>query len=383
MSGDPIAKLTHLRHKIRGRVAVGNIAVFGTLLLGTQGRIRGNGHWDPKVQKTRLTQGWSKKTYQGLDGKWYSYEHLGPLGDWIALTADVMDNYNSINTSTFETHMKKMAFVLGASLTDRSLLGDIEPLFAILSGNETQGKRWVAQMTNALFPLSGFRNEIGKNMYGMIREVANDDIGEMMRNRNNYLDRVDPEGALQPIVNFVTGEPVRTDKGFWGNARKNIFGFGGEEDQHPLGQFLIDIEYDGTPHFNVSDGGIPYTSKQKKELKSLMGLDGWFHKRLKKIAHEAGKMEWTDPETKQTIKGYVNINRYLRRKGYSSEDFPEWGTVNHRLDIALRQAINRVEKRIDGYSLIRQQELLKHQATRAAANEDMNKLNRVLNLRNK
>ena len=114
-----------------------------------------------------------------------------------------------------------------------------------------------------------------------------------------------------------------------------------------------------------------------------MGLDGWFHERLKKIAHEAGKMEWTDPETKQTIKGYVNINRYLRRKGYSSEDFPEWGTVNHRLDIALRQAINRVEKRIDGYSLIRQQELLKHQATRAAANEDMNKLNRVLNLRNK
>jgi len=383
MSGDPIAKLKHLRNKVRGRVAAGNLAVFGALILGTQGRIRGNGHWDPQVQKVRLSEGWVKKTYQGLDGKWHSYEHLGPLGDWLALTTDVLDNFSSINTATFETHMKKMAFILGASLTDRSLLGDIEPLFAVISGNETQGKRWVAQMTNALFPLSNFRNELGKNMFGMLREVSNDDIGEMIRNRNNYLDLVDPEGALGPIVSFVTGEPVKKDRGFWGNARKNIFGFGGDDNPHPLSQFLIDIEYDMMPHFNVSDGGVPYTSQQKAELRKLLGDDGYFHRRLKDIYEEAGHMVYTDPETKQTIKGYVAINHYLRRKGYSSADFPEWGRVNHQIDVALRRAINRVEGDVTGYHLIRQQELLKHQATSAAARQDQEGLDEALNLKNK
>ena len=43
-----------------------------------------------------------KKTIQGFDGKWHSYEALGPLGDWLALTVTIGDNFDSIGTATFE-----------------------------------------------------------------------------------------------------------------------------------------------------------------------------------------------------------------------------------------------------------------------------------------
>ena len=383
MTGDPLAKLAHLRNKVRGRVAIGNMAVMGGLIMMSQGRIRGTGHWDSKIQKQRLTQGWVPKTYQGLDGNWHSYEFLGPLGDWLALVANVGDNFNSMNTTTFEKLDKKLAFILGASLTDRSMLSDIEPLFGILSGNENARTRWTGNMTNALFPMAGLRNEIGKNINGMLREVETNDLGEVIRNRNNWLDVVDPENGLGPLINFVTGKPVNQDRGFWGNAMKQTFGWGGEAHPEPESQFLIDIEYDMQPQFNISDGGVPYTSKQKSELKQLLGEDGYFNKRLKDIMARASDMKFTDPNDGTVIKGYVNINRYLRDKGYTSEDFKEYGRIKLMIDIALREAINRVETDVTGYDLIKQQELLKHQAKSAALNQDKERLDRVLNLRNK
>ena len=89
MSGDPIAKFEHLRNKARGRVAIGNTAVMAAGLLAMQDRIRGNGHWDPAVQKTRIGRGWKKLTFKpwGSD-KWVSYEFLGPLAKWVGLVVD-------------------------------------------------------------------------------------------------------------------------------------------------------------------------------------------------------------------------------------------------------------------------------------------------------
>lgn len=47
-----------------------------------------------------------------MDGKWYSYEWLGPIGDWMALTVDVGDNFDTITTPIQEKFFNKMAFIL-------------------------------------------------------------------------------------------------------------------------------------------------------------------------------------------------------------------------------------------------------------------------------
>ena len=94
-------------------------------------------------------------------------------------------------------------------------------------------------MTNALFPLASFRNELGKNLFGMLREVNYEDFGEMMRNKNNWLDVFDPLGKQPDLINFVSGKPInRQGENILQRSAKTIFGFGGTADGSPEGNFL-------------------------------------------------------------------------------------------------------------------------------------------------
>ncbi len=382
MTGDPIAKFKHLRNKMRGRVATGNIAVMGAWMMFSQDRIRGDGHWDRKVQKVRNGQGYVRRTYQGLDGKWRSYEWLGPMADWIATTVNVLDNFESVSTTTLEKFGKKMAFVLGASLTDRSFLGNLEPMFGVLAGNSQAMARWIGPLTNSMLPLGGFRNELGKTMYGMLREVENGDIADMIRNRNNFLDIVDQDGALPNVVDYITGKPVNKQGGtFWHRLKNNFDPIKTYEAPTPEGQFLIDIEYSGLPHFNVSPKGVPYTTTEKEELATLIGQDGYFNQQLKSVMRQAEQMTFTAKNGK-TIKGYRNILLYLRKNGYTAEDVPEFSNITNRLDLALATAKNKVYGRISTANEITNKERLKHQKKSYGVKMDMDNLDRILELNN-
>ena len=382
MSGDPIAKFAHLRNKVRGRVAMGNLAVMGAGILFTQDRIRGNGHWDRKVQKVRDSQGYARRTYKGLDGNWHSYEWMGPIGDWLAFTVDVLDNFDSVSTTTLEAFNKKMAFVLGASITNRSLLGDIEPLFHILSGNENAIARWQGTLTNAMFPLAGFRNEIGKSMNGMLREVETGDINDMIRNRNQWLDLVDPSGALPNKVDWVTGKPINKHGGSFWHKLKNIYTpLKSYEAPTEEGQFLIDMEYDGNPSFNTSPGGIPYTPQEKEELATLVGEDKTFNRQLKQIIRGAKALKETTDDGK-TLTGYVDILSYYRKKGYTSEDLPDYSRIRNMLDLAISQSIRRVQNRISTATEVKRKEMEKRLRVQFGKDKNIDALDRILQLNN-
>tara|TARA_R100000458_G_C8276449_1_gene251767 strand:- start:273 stop:4277 length:4005 start_codon:yes stop_codon:yes gene_type:complete len=361
MSGDPIAKFTHLRHKARGRVAVGNLAVMGTGLLAMQGRVRGNGHWDPTTHKQRMSKGWRPLTWKPpLSDKWVSYEWLGPLAKWVALTADGFDNFNSMSTTRHEQFSKKMGFILGAAITNDSLFGTMEPLFSMLSGNDAARNRYIGTMTNALFPLGGWRNELGKNLYGTLREVENDDIGQIMRNRNNWLDAFDKEGALPTLTDWATGKPIKKAEGnIWGRSFQNLTGMYVYDSPTPETQFLIDIEFDSDPHFSVSPGGIEYTPTQRQELRSLIGQDRGFADRLKVLKKKADNLTYKTKDGK-IIKGYVNIMHYARNIGLTSEDFEDYKGIRSEIDRALRSAKSRVEKKLTDRDVIRKEEQLKY-----------------------
>jgi hypothetical protein len=351
-------------------------------ILGAQGRCRGNGHWDPRVQQVRNEQGWERKTCLGPDGKWHSYEFLGPLGDWMALTIDIVDNYDSIGTATFEKMEKKMAFILGASITDKSLLGNIEPLYDILGGNTAAIARWRTTMENVLFPAASFRNELGKNLFGMLREVKNDDVRELQRNKNNWLDVFDPAGAQAPLINYVDSKPInKAGSNIISRTVKTIMGVGGTDAPSKEGQFLIDIEFDQTAQFNVASNGVEYTSSEKSELRQLMGEDGYFNKELNKIMKDAADVRYVT-KNGQRIKGLVNVMRYHRRTGTTSDILETYSRIESRVESLLRRSMKRVESRLSTYSRIKEAGQLKDQIKDAAASQDSKALNETLELIN-
>ena len=374
------AKFQHLRHMTRGRVGMGNVAVIGAGVLASQGRIRGYGHYDPSVQKTRNSQGWERKTIQGLDGKWYSYEFLGPLGDWLATTVTAIDNFDATGTGTLENQLKKQGFILGGAVTDQGVLGSLEPLFDILSGNEAAVVRWRTQMENSLFPLSSYRNELGKILYGALREVNNRDVAEMARNKNNWLDVLDPLGAQPDLINFIDGKPInRQGESIIARGAKTIFGFGGTANQSKESQFLIDIEFDMIPQFNVASNGVKYTSDQKSELKQLMGEDGYFNRELQTIMKQAEQVTYTTPQGK-TIVGYTDVMRHFRRTGRGSDQIEEYSRIMKLTESALRTAMSRVESRLSTYDQIKLDGQLQTQIKSSAESQNDDKLNELLEI---
>lgn len=301
-----------VRAEVRGKVAIGTILTSAVLARVRAGGLRGNGHFDKSRQKVRNAVGWKKKTFQGLDGGWYDYEWMGPLGDWMSTIVDVSDHMDLLSSTQQEQMFSKLAFVAAASFTNKSVLSNVEPLNDILQGNGSAAKRWLSNFSNSLLPMSSFRNEIGRVMNPAIREIK-DDLGDAIRNRNNFLDIVDPQGRLPEKYNFITGKKVGYPENFFVRAWNAYSPLKRHDDLTPEEQFLVDIEFNVNPQTNMSTGGVELTNTERSEIWSKMGELGTFRRDLRKIMKLADKLEY------KGTKGYINILKEIRRGGISND----------------------------------------------------------------
>ena len=141
-----------IRAELKGRRAIGTLSVLGAGAMFTGDRLRGNGLYDKEKMKVRREAGWQPRTYKGLDGKWYSYDNLGAISDWLALTADVMDNFDTLDEPSLELMLNKSAHVLAANLTNKSFMAGLEPMNDVLAGNPAALSRWGASFLSGLVP---------------------------------------------------------------------------------------------------------------------------------------------------------------------------------------------------------------------------------------
>ena len=132
---------------------------------------------------------------------------MGPIGDWIALATDVVDNTDTLTSSMIEDMGTKLTAILGGALTNRSTLAQLEPMFDVLQGNGSAASRWSSSMLNNFVPMGSLRNELGKLMYPQLRQLRSE-FENNLRNRNAWLDAFDPERALPSVVDPIDGNPV-------------------------------------------------------------------------------------------------------------------------------------------------------------------------------
>tara|TARA_R100001594_G_scaffold123244_1_gene159637 strand:+ start:7901 stop:12130 length:4230 start_codon:yes stop_codon:yes gene_type:complete len=337
--------------EFKGRAAIGMTTGITASMLALNGRIRGNGHWDTETQLSRVKDlNWKKKTIQGWDGKWYSYEFLGPIGDIISFHADLVDNFDSLSTSTFEKMHYKLGFILGASLTDRSALASLEPLQDIFQANPSALHRWAANFGNSWMPFAGLRRDMTKLISPMQKEYENN-VGDLIRMRNSFIDPLDPQGALPTKYNFITGKQIGRPENMWVRINNTYNEMKIHEDQTPEQDFLLEIEYDARPIFNQSSGGTKYTPTQKAALYSKVGEQGTFNHELKEIMKDAKNLTYTD-DSGTTYTGFINVMRALRRDGVSSDEIntAKYARIVTRIDKALSRAKENAEIALRGTS---------------------------------
>ena len=343
----------NLRAEIRGRKAIGTASILGAAFMFTQDRLTGNGHFDKERQRNRKQLGWKPRSYKGWDGKWYSYEGLGPMADFIAVTADIMDNSDTIDEPSFTTLMNKAGFILGANLTNKSFLAGLEPMNDVLSGNPAAMARWGASFGSSLIPLSGFRNELGRLMQPELREL-DQELFQLFKNRNRFLDVFDESSALPTAYDWIDGTPVGYTEGFFTRMWNTYMPMKVSDGLSSERQFLVDIEYDARPTFNKSSRGIEYTPEERSELFSLMGKNQSFKKAIQRIMRSHEAEEWRKQIKAHRANGhkidekvyanlYYQLDRELRfAKAEAERDLSNYDEIN---TITSQEAVNVIDQR--------------------------------------
>ncbi len=327
-----------LRYEIKGKAALGSFFVTMAGMAAINDRCTGNGHYKPNIQRARIRRGWKAKSC-GVPGtdKQLSYEWMGPIGDWLSLTIDVVDNADTLTSAVQEDLYNKLAFVLGSAFTNRSILSQLEPLHDVLQGNGAAASRWAGSMLNNFVPLGSLRNELGKILYPQLRQIKTE-LNDALRNRNAFLDAVDPENALPAVVDPVDGNPVG-DEDNWFIRIWNRTPFKVTSKPSKENQFLIDIEFNTAPIMRTSQRGAVLENHEITAINTEMGKQGIYKARIKEIMQDANKLTYTAPDG-TIYKGFKNIIRAQRRGMVPSDvlDTAKFENIYSRLTLAHSQA---------------------------------------------
>ena len=377
-----------LRYEVKGKAAIGSLMVTMAGMSMVNDRCTGTGHYNKAVQKQRIRSGWKPKSCKAPGtNKQISYEWMGPIGDWLSLTTDIVDNFDSLTSGVQEDLYNKLAFVLGSAVTNRSVLSQLEPMFDVLQGNGAAASRWSTSFGNNFAPLGSLRNEIGKILYPQLRQIRSE-LDDHLRNRNAWLDVFDPERSLPSVVDPIDGKEVgKEDNWFlrvFNRGPLKVTSLPSKERQ-----FLIDIEFNSSPNMRISQRGVVLENHEITAINTKMGDMGIYKKKINEIMKDANKLTYKGPDG-TIYKGFTNIIQAQRRGLISSEilDSGKYRNIFNRLRKAYDQSKRLAENNLDDpiRSGIRQREYQKIQLDRSQKTGDIDQvledagLNKTLNI---
>ena len=378
-----------LRYEVKGKAAIGSLMVTMAGFAAINDRCTGNGHYDKSRQRMRVRSGWKPKSCKvpGTD-KQVSYEWMGPIGDWLSLTVDVVDNFDSLSAGVQEDLYNKLAFVLGAAVTNRSVLSQLEPMFDVMQGNGAAASRFITSFGNNFVPLGSLRNELGKVMYPQLRQIRAE-LGENLRNRNAWLDAVDPNRKLPPVVDPIDGKEIGGEDNWF----LRVFNRGPMKVTSAPSkerQFLIDIEFNSNPSMRTSSDGVILKNHEIAAINSKIGEQGIYKRKINEIMKDANKLTYKAPDG-NVYKGFINIIQAQRRGMIGSDvlDIAKYKMIYSRLTVAYNQAKNYAEESLGDdpktreiYADLKSRSYEKKELTKAQQKGDLGEVYDILELAN-
>ena len=305
-----------IRAELKGRKAVGSLAVMSAVGLFMNDRITGNGHYDRQKQRLRRDVDWKPRSIRLPGGNWVSYDNLGPISDWLALTADIMDNSDRLDEGSITENLSAAGFVLSASITDKSMLAGIEPLYDILSGNPAAINRWASSfLPSTVIRGSSQMAELTRLISPQLR-VVEENLFAMMANRTPA------KGALPEQYDWIDGDLINEPANFISRVYNTYSPWKVNGKISEEKQFLMDIEYDNRPSMMTDGKGMKLTIKEQAEVYRIMGQQGGFKKAIQKIMRsvdgkkfrEAYKKAIKNSDVPPRLQDYASIHLMLDRE---------------------------------------------------------------------
>lgn len=321
-----------VRAELKGRKAMGTITTMAAVGFFMQDRLSGDGIADRQKMALRREAGWQKRSIK-IGDRWVSYDGIPGISDLIALTANIMDNADTLGSGDVEELLQATTFILGASITEKTSLSSIEPMFDILSGNPNAITRWSASfLPSALIPGSSQLNELSK-LFSPNLKVVDDNLASMIANRTPL------RAGLPDTYDWIDGGKVREPENFIARIFNVYSPFKVSGKQSPEKQFLIDIEYDNRPSMATDGQGVKLSPQEQSAVYNKIGENGYFRQRLRAIMNTKDGKAFRQAYNEAQARG-ATINL---------KDFQNLHIeIDHALNLAKESAIAEVDAELGG-----------------------------------
>ena len=265
------------KSEVVGRVAMGSMLVGLAGWMYAQGNLTGNGYYDKQVNKYQQNVGERPlRSWRGIDGKWRTYDAIDPIATFFSVTADILDNIETLGSTTSEKLLQKVGFALTMNLTNKSFLQGLQPITELTSGQPAAIARWASNTASV-----GLFNQLSRIITPGLREV-DAELQTMLRNKWNILDTVNVGKPLPFKYDFVDNGIVGREDPIT-NIFNNLLPFKTTSNPSPEKQFLIDSEFDVQPALTTSLKNVKYTVDQRSRLAQIIGESGYFKNGLREI----------------------------------------------------------------------------------------------------
>ena len=319
-----LTRYKRLVAELRGKKAVGTLAVsYGAFTFMNDG-ITGDGVYKEEVRRNNEVFRKPRRSIQIAPNLWKSYDGLGPVSDWIALTVTIMENATMLGETATANWLNKVGYVVGSSITEKSVLANVEPMMGILNGNAPSIERLAASVANSMIPLAGQRAEWARWIGAGTKETKKEFL-DYMRNRNKFITKLPDEH------DWLYGRPVGSEENFIVNAYNAISPFKITSGPRPEAEFLSLIEFDARPSISTDGKGNEYPKELQSKITKLMAdpaTNGIFLQAVKDEMKYAENTDW------------INNMRKARALGYSDDvvTLDEYEGVRSRLVYALNRS---------------------------------------------
>ncbi len=339
---DARAEYTRLRNEYKGRAAIGVSFVMAGVYGYLSGNITGRaGLYNKEKQRARVKdQSWKPMRAFGID-----YSQIPAVSDWVGLTVDVLDNAMSLESYDVEETLRALGHIIGANISDRTMLTNMEQFQDVVQGNPAAIQRWASNMVvTSQFKVAGALGTMNSVMAPQLKAVE-----------NNFYSL---------LANRLPGKPGLPDQNDWidggvvndiGNPLHRIYNalspFPYHEKPSEVKEYLSDVEWSGTVGLSSRSDGAPYTKTEAEQIKKLIGDDGFFRKQVKRIM-------------KQTPASSVREQFYEAKGAGLSPNVSDIDRVHSQLDMALSMAKARAEGQLPELMIKKREEAAMAKATK-------------------
>ena len=328
---DEMAEINYnkVRQEMKGRKAMGTVYTMGAASMFVFGNLTGDGVADRQTQRVRRDADLPKRSFKTPTGHWVSYDGLGALSDVVALTANIMDNFDTLGEGNLQKLLTGIGFVLSASVTDKTMLAGIEPIYDIVNGNGAAINRWSSSFVpSAVIPGSSQMAELTRLISPNLR-VVEEQFFAMLANRTPA------KLGLPEQYDWIDGDKLREPGNIISRLWNTYSPMKVSGKISPEKQFLIDIEYDNRPSMATDGSGTKLTIDEQALVYKYIGQDGTFKRELQRIMN--------------TTTGKKFRDNFSRAQSQASGPLPlkDFDEVHLRLDRALQAARDAAIRRID------------------------------------